>query len=60
MDDNKGMGPRSSEDRTGTAAPCDDDGPVADVCQPRVRTGLLVVSESGRAWDLAVLAADRL
>jgi Amt family ammonium transporter len=54
------MGTRSSDDRTSTARPCDDDGPGADVCQPRVRTGLLVVSESGRACDLAVLAAERL
>ena len=54
------MGTRSSDDRTGTAGPCDDDGPGADVCQPRVRTGLLVVSESGRACDLALLAAERL
>jgi diguanylate cyclase len=54
------MEKRSSKDRTGTAEPCDDDGLGADVCQPRVRTGLLVVSESGRACDLALLAAERL
>jgi diguanylate cyclase len=54
------MGTRSSNDRTGTARPCDDDGRGPDVCQPRVRTGLLVVSTPGRACDLAVLAAERL
>jgi len=54
------MGTRASDDRTATAGPCDDDAPGADVCQPRVRTGLLVVSESGRACDLALLAAERL
>jgi diguanylate cyclase len=54
------MGTRSSDDRSGTVRPCDDDGPGTDVCQPRVRTGLLVVSESGRACDLALLAAERL
>ena len=54
------MGTRSSDDRTSAARPCDDEGPGPDVCQPRVRTGLLVVSESGRACDLALLAAERL
>ena len=54
------MATRSSDERTPTAGPCDDDGPGADVCQPRVRTGLLVVGESGRACDLALLAAERL
>ena len=53
------MGTRSSDDRTSTARPCDDD-PGPDVCQPRVRTGLLVVSTHGRACDLALLAAERL
>ena len=53
------MGMLSSEDRAGSAAPCDD-GPGADLCQPRVRTGLLVVSESGRACEVALLAAERL
>ena len=60
MDDNTWMGTRSSDDPTGTAAPCDDAGPGADVCQPRVRAGLLVVSGPGRAFDLALLAAKRL
>ena len=56
------MKTRSSEDdRAGTDGACDDDdGPGAGVCQPRVRTGLLVVSESGWACDLALLAAERL
>ena len=54
------MATPSSDDRTGTAAACDDDGPGTDVCQPRVRTGLLVVGESGTACDLALLAAERL
>jgi diguanylate cyclase len=54
------MGTRSPDDRTSPARACDDDGPGADVCQPRVRTGLLVVSGSGRACDLALLAAERL
>ena len=60
MDDNTRMGTHSSDDPTGTAGPCEDDGPGADVCQPRVRTGLLIVSESGRAWDLALRVAERL
>ena len=54
------MGTRSSDDRTSAARPCDDEGPGPDVCQPRVRTGLLVVSTHGRACDLALLAAERL
>ena len=41
-------------ERSPTAAPCDDDGPGAEVCQPRVRAGLLVVSGPGRAFDLAL------
>ena len=54
------MGTRSSDDRPGTARPCDDDGPGPDICRPRVRAGLLVVSAPGRACDLAALAAERL
>ena len=54
------MGTRSANDPVEIAGSCDDDGPGADVCQPRVRTGLLVVSESGWACDLALLAAERL
>jgi diguanylate cyclase len=60
MDDNTLMATRSSDDRSGPARPCDDDGLGADVCQPRVRTGLLVLSESGGACALARLAAERL
>ena len=51
MDDNTLMG---------QIPPCRDDDPTADVCQPRVRTALLVVSESGEACELAGLAAERL
>jgi diguanylate cyclase len=54
------MGTPSSDDRTGAARPCDDTGDGADVCQPRVRAGLLLVSESGQACTLALLAAERL
>jgi diguanylate cyclase len=53
MDDNTWMG-ISPDDPTSTAPP------GADVCRPRVRTGLLVVSESGRPYELALLAAERL
>ncbi len=60
MDDNKWMGTPPSHDRTDTARSCEEHGPGADVCLPRVRAGLLVVSESGQACDLALLAAERL
>jgi diguanylate cyclase len=60
MDDNTLMATRSSDDGSSAAGPRDDDGHGADVCQPRVRTGLLVLSESGGACELARLAAERL
>jgi diguanylate cyclase (GGDEF)-like protein len=41
-------------------APCRDDEASADVCQPRVRTALLFVSEAGRPSELARRAAERL
>jgi Amt family ammonium transporter len=53
MDDNTWMG-ISPDDPTSTEQP------GADVCRPRVRTGLLVVSESGRPCELALLATERL
>jgi diguanylate cyclase len=47
-------------DEPATAGPCHEPRPGVDVCQPRVRTGLLVVSDSARARELAQLAAARL
>ena len=60
MDDNTLMGQISTDDLRDDDAACHDDGAGPDVCQPRVRTGLLVVSESGEACGLAVQAAKRL
>src|SRR5215207_1052436 len=60
MDDNTWMATRSPDDRSDSTGPCDEEGLGADVCQPRVRTGLLVLSESGGACELARLAAERL
>jgi diguanylate cyclase (GGDEF)-like protein len=53
------MGQLPSDDPV-VAGLCRDDELGADVCQPRVRTALLVVSDSSRACDLGRYAAERL
>jgi diguanylate cyclase (GGDEF)-like protein len=50
----------ASEDLEAIVGPCHDDGPADGVCQPRVRTRLLVIGGSSQTRELADLAAERL
>jgi diguanylate cyclase (GGDEF)-like protein len=50
----------ASEDLEAIAGPCHDDGSADGVCQPRVRSRLLVIGASTQARELADLAAQRL
>jgi diguanylate cyclase len=50
----------ASEDLEAIVGPCHDDGSADGVCQPRVRTRLLVIGASSRTRELADLAAERL
>ena len=50
----------ASEDLEAIAGPCHDDGSADGVCQPRVRTRLLVIGGSSQTRELADLAAERL
>src|SRR3954451_23445545 len=55
------MEPRAGDSTASSAAgPCHDDGPAADVCQPRVRCRLLVVGCGDGSRGLLTLAAERL
>ena len=50
----------TSEDLAAVAGPCHDDGSADGVCQPRVRTRLLVIGGSNETRELADRAAERL
>ena len=50
----------ASEDLAAVAGPCHDDGSADGVCQPRVRTRLLVIGGSSETRELADRAAERL
>jgi diguanylate cyclase (GGDEF)-like protein len=50
----------ASEDLEAIAGRCHEDGPADGVCQPRVRTRLLVIGGSRQTRELADLAAERL
>ena len=50
----------ASEELEAIAGPCHDDGSADGVCQPRVRTRLLVIGGSSQTRELADLAAERL
>jgi diguanylate cyclase (GGDEF)-like protein len=50
----------ASEDLEAIVEPCHDDGSADGVCQPRVRTRLLVVGGSRQTRALTDLAAERL
>ena len=50
----------ASEDLEAIVGPCHDDGSADDVCQPRVRTRLLVIGGSNETRELADLAAALL
>jgi diguanylate cyclase (GGDEF)-like protein len=50
----------ASEDLEPIAAPCHDDSAADGVCQPRVRTRLLVIGGSRETRQLVDLAAERL
>ena len=50
----------ASKDLEAIAGPCHDDGSADGVCQPRVRTRLLVIGGSSQTRELADLAAERL
>jgi diguanylate cyclase (GGDEF)-like protein len=50
----------ASEDLEALAGPCHDDGSADGVCQPRVRTRLLVIGGSSQTRELTDLTAERL
>jgi diguanylate cyclase (GGDEF)-like protein len=50
----------ASEDLEAVAGPCHDDGAADGVCQPRVRTRLLVIGASSATRAVTDLAAERL
>jgi diguanylate cyclase (GGDEF)-like protein len=50
----------ASGDLEAIVGPCQDDGSADGVCQPRVRTRLLVIGASSQTRALADLAAERL
>jgi diguanylate cyclase (GGDEF)-like protein len=50
----------ASEDLEAIARPCHDDDSADGVCQPRVRTRLLVIGASSETRELTDLAAERL
>ena len=50
----------ASKDLEAIASACHDDGSADGVCQPRVRTRLLVIGGSSQTRELADLAAERL
>jgi diguanylate cyclase (GGDEF)-like protein len=50
----------ASEDLDAIAGACDDDSSADGVCQPRVRTRLLVIGGSSETRELVHLAAERL
>ena len=50
----------ASKDLEAIAGPCHNDGSADGVCQPRVRTRLLVIGGSSQTRELADLAAERL
>ena len=50
----------ASKELEAIAGPCHDDGSADGVCQPRVRTRLLVIGGSSQTRELADLAAERL
>jgi diguanylate cyclase (GGDEF)-like protein len=50
----------ASKDVGAIVGPCHDDGSADGVCQPRVRTRLLVIGASSETRELVDLAAERL